>query len=37
MEDDLDREFIEETIDQAVKEGTLYKPRNKYIKFVDNR
>ena len=37
MEEDLDREFIEETIDQAVKEGTLYKPRNKYIKFVDNR
>jgi len=37
MEEDLDREFIEETIDQAVKEGTLYKPRNKNIKFVDNR
>ncbi len=37
IEEDLDREFIEETINQAVKEGTLYKPRNKYIKFVDNR
>ncbi len=37
MEEDLDREFIEETIDQAVKEGTLYKPRNKYIKFVGNK
>jgi len=37
IEEDLDREFIEETINQAVRDGTLYKPKNKYIKYVDNR
>jgi len=35
-EDDLEREFIEETIDQAVKEGTLYSPRMGYISFAIN-
>ncbi len=35
--DDIDREFIEETINQAVREGTLYKPKQKYIKYVEKK
>lgn len=34
LEPDLEIEFIEETINEAVKDGTLYKPRNNTIKYV---
>ncbi len=32
-EDDLDKKFIRDAIEEMLKEGTLYQPKNGYIKF----
>ena len=35
LEESLDKKFIENAIDELIKEGTLYEPRNNYIKFTN--
>ena len=33
LEENLDKEFIKNTLEEAIKEGTLYEPKNNLIKF----
>jgi len=33
LEENLDKEFIKNTLEEAIKEGTLYEPKNNRIKF----
>ncbi|MFX1320360.1 MAG: minichromosome maintenance protein MCM [Promethearchaeota archaeon] len=35
LEESLDKKFIENAIDELIKEGTLYEPRNNFIKFTN--
>jgi replicative DNA helicase Mcm len=35
LEENLDQKFIENAIDELIKEGTLYEPKNGYIKFTN--
>ncbi|MHA1885062.1 MAG: minichromosome maintenance protein MCM, partial [Promethearchaeota archaeon] len=33
LEDNLDKKFIENALDELIKEGTLYEPKNGFMKF----
>ncbi|MFW9970312.1 MAG: hypothetical protein ACFFDF_08940, partial [Candidatus Odinarchaeota archaeon] len=35
LEEILDRKFIENAIDELLKEGTLYEPKSNYLKFTN--
>lgn len=35
LEESLDKKFIKNAIDELIKEGTLYEPRNNFIKFTN--
>ena len=35
LEDDLDEKWIKDAIDELIKEGTLYEPKNNMIKFTN--
>ncbi|MFW9784630.1 MAG: minichromosome maintenance protein MCM [Candidatus Heimdallarchaeota archaeon] len=35
LEENLDQKFIENAIDELIKEGTLYEPKNGFIKFTN--
>jgi hypothetical protein len=35
LEENLDKKFIENALEELIKEGTLYEPKNNYIKFTN--
>ncbi|MFX1345146.1 MAG: hypothetical protein ACFFAI_08545, partial [Promethearchaeota archaeon] len=35
LEENLDKKFIENALEELIKEGTLYEPKNSYIKFTN--
>ncbi|MFX1412081.1 MAG: minichromosome maintenance protein MCM [Promethearchaeota archaeon] len=35
LEENLDKKFIENALEELIKEGTLYEPRNNFIKFTN--
>jgi len=35
VEEDLDEKWIKDALEELIKEGTLYEPRNNFIKFIN--
>ena len=35
LEEDLDEKWIKDALDELIKEGTLYEPRNNMLKFTN--
>ena len=35
LEEKLDKKFVENAIEELIKEGTLYEPKNGFIKFTN--
>ena len=37
LEENLDKKFIENALEELTKEGTLYEPKNNFIKFTNKQ